>query len=553
MKRSPQGAQRAAFVAELERVVASPVFGGSARQIRLLRFVVGETLAGRGAELRAPLLATRVFERPEGFDSVEDSIVRVEMSKLRRALERCYAASPAAAVRIELPRGRYAPVFVTGPAATDPAQPSVALRPSMDSHPAHGPGPTSLRSGGIPDSADGPVVAILPFTSITAVSTSSSAAAPGSEPPEPGATGTRGCTVARGLTDRLGDLFVRAPRVRVLSRAATLDEAEARGARYVVEGCVRLERSALRVTVKLHDTRRGIQVWGRTFDRPDVDDRLFAVEDEIAREITTLLVTLPLGAVHAIESEERSVHPPRSAYEVLLRFPRWLATFDPDLQAALEEHCARFLDLDPDDGALLAYSAFFQVLSSWTAAGRDHDLRQAEGRARRAVALEPKLANAHQVLAFVLLDAGDGPAALAEAEVALKLGGPLMFTGFLLTLAGDWERGTAILGKHQGWTKRYPGVVHHALALYACRRGDYAAALSDAEAIAHPTLAWSALDRAVALARLGRLAEARAAGCELAAILPEVARAPRGVVSRMTADQALVDDLVEALALAGVG
>ncbi|WP_437522128.1 hypothetical protein WME79_30725 [Sorangium sp. So ce726] len=553
MKRSPQSAQRAAVVAELERVVASPVFGGSARQIRLLRFLVGEALAGRGADLRAPLLATRVFDRPEGFDSVEDSIVRVEMSKLRRALERYYAASPAAAVRIELPRGRYAPVFATGPAAADPAQPSLSPRPPMDSQPADGSGPLSPRSGCIPGSADGPVVAILPFTSIGAVATSSSGAAPDSEPPEPGSAGTRRCAVARGLTDRLGDLFVRAPRVRVLSRAATLDEAEARGARYVVEGSVRIVRSALRVTVKLHDTARGIQVWGKTFDRFDVDDRLLAVEDEIACEITTLLVSLPMGAIHAIESEERSLHPPRSSYEVLLCIPRWLVTFDRDLQAELADHCARFLECDPDDGVLLVYSSFFQVLSSWTAAGRDYDLRQAEDHARRAVALEPKLASAHQVLAFVLLDAGDGPGALAEAEIALRLGGPLMLTGFLLAVAGDWERGTFILRKHQGWTKRYPRAIHHALALDACRRGDYAAALIEAEAIAPRHLAWSALDRAVALTRLGRFVDARAAAGELAAILPAVARDPRAVVRRLTADQALVDDLVEALAIAGLG
>ncbi|WP_437827317.1 hypothetical protein [Sorangium sp. So ce1153] len=553
METSPQTDQRAAIAAELERVVTSPVFGGSARQIRLLRFLVGEVLAGRGAELRAPLLATRIFDRPEGFDSTEDSIVRVEMSKLRRALVRYYAASPAAAVRIELPRGRYAPVIATGQAAPDPAQPRVSLRAAIDPPPSDRSDPPSPRGPRFPASADGPVVAILPFTSITAVSASLNADGSESELPVPGSTGTRSRAIAHGLTDRLGDLFIRVPRVRVLSRAATLDEAEARGARYVVEGSVRLIPGALRVTVKLHDTTRGIQVWGKTFDRSGVDDRLFAVEDELARDITTLLVALPLGAVHAIEAEERSIHPPRSAYEVLLRFPRWLATFDGRLQAELADHCARFLERDPDDGVLLAYSSFLHVLSSWTAAGRDHDRCRSEGHARRAVALEPKLANPHQVLAFVLLDAGDGPGAQAEAKVALKLGGPLMFTGFLLALSGDWERGTAILRKHRGLTKRYSSSVHHALALDAWRRGDHAAALIEAEAIATPNLAWGALDRAVALARLGRLADARAAGRELAAILPEVARDPRAVVRRMTADQALIDDLVEALALAGVG
>jgi hypothetical protein len=95
-----------------------------------------------------------------------------------------------------------------------------------------------------------------------------------------------------------------------------------------------------------------------------------------------------------------------------------------------------------------------------------------------------------------------------------------------------------------GWCR-----VRCSLALDACRRGDYAAALIEGEAITPLHLAWSALDRAVALARLGRLADARVAACELAAI----ARDPRAVVSRLTADQALVDDLVEALALAGLG
>ncbi|WP_441292515.1 hypothetical protein ACSRUE_20880 [Sorangium sp. KYC3313] len=66
-------------------------------------------------------------------------------------------------------------------------------------------------------------------------------------------------------------------------------------------------------------------------------------------------------------------------------------------------------------------------------------------------------------------------------------------------------------------------------------------------------IAWSALDRAVDLVRLGRFVDARVAACELAAILPAAGRDPRAVVSRLTADQSLVDDLVEALALAGLG
>ncbi|MGK3963603.1 hypothetical protein WMF38_05450 [Sorangium sp. So ce118] len=69
---APPGVERAAVLAELDQVIGSSAFGGSARQARLLRFLVGEVLDGRGGALRAPLVATRVFDRPEGFDSCED-------------------------------------------------------------------------------------------------------------------------------------------------------------------------------------------------------------------------------------------------------------------------------------------------------------------------------------------------------------------------------------------------------------------------------------------------------------------------------------------------
>jgi TolB-like protein len=541
--------ERAIVVAELDHLAKSRTFDGSPRQIRLLRFLVGEVLDGRGGELQAPFIATRFFGRPEGFDTAEDSIVRVELSKLRRALDRHYAAASAHAIRIELPRGRYAPVFVFA-----------EERSSLSSMPPSG------EWAVVP--SDGPMVAVLPFTGVTAVSTDAFHAPAPDEPfsmgetPKPppqalslrsGAPGARSRALAHGLTDRLGALFARSAGVLVISHATTVGEAQARGARYVLEGAVRLLRGTLRVTAKLHDASRGLQVWGNTYDRVGADDRLFEIEDEIAREITLQVLALPFGVVHAIEAQERSARPAQSAYDVTLRFPRWFATFDPRLSAELKSASARALEGDPEDWVLLAFCSMFYSLIAWTRDGTPRDRSTAADLARRAATVEPSYTAPHHALAFALLDAGDGRGALAEAETGLAIGGEPAASGLLIALAGDWDRGTSVLRDRIRRMPRHPGALHHALALDAYRRGDHAAALAEAQAIATPHVAWDPLDRAVALAGLGRLDEARAAAKELAAILPAILVDPRAVLARLTADQALQAQLLEGLGLAGIG
>ncbi len=264
-------------LAELGRVAASPALHGATRQVRLLRFLVGEVLDGRGHELTAAVVATQVFERPEGFDTTVDSIVRVETSKLRRALASHYALTGATKLRIELPRGSYAPIFV-------PTGDGERFAPDT-LPPLSGEG---LADHAMEDSG-GPVFAILPFVAVDAVSATLQL---GTATPQH-TSGTRGRALAHGLTERLGALFARAPCIVVVSRVASLEEAAARGARYVLEGSVRLVPGALCVAVKLHDTRRWVQIWGSAFDRFGADDRLFAVEDEIAREIVNQLDILP--------------------------------------------------------------------------------------------------------------------------------------------------------------------------------------------------------------------------------------------------------------------
>jgi tetratricopeptide (TPR) repeat protein len=86
-------------------------------ELRLLTYLVAETLAGRGAELHQKSIAADVFGRDiRTFDPRTDSIVRTTAAKLRQSLSAYYASrGQADPLTIELIKGTYVPAF--GPRA----------------------------------------------------------------------------------------------------------------------------------------------------------------------------------------------------------------------------------------------------------------------------------------------------------------------------------------------------------------------------------------------------------------------------------------------------
>lgn len=118
-------------------LLASPHFDASSRSREFLRYVVDEALAGRGPALNQAAIAISVFGRDARFDPVLDPIVRVQAGRLRRSLERYYLLSgESQTLRIELPKGSYAPVFVAAeaplPVAPAPPVQPFQISPALD-------------------------------------------------------------------------------------------------------------------------------------------------------------------------------------------------------------------------------------------------------------------------------------------------------------------------------------------------------------------------------------------------------------------------------------
>ena len=101
---------------QLERMLSTHHFRNSRRYPALLRFIVEETLDGRGEYLKERLLGVQVFDRPADYDTAADPIVRVTIAEIRKRIAQYYHDEEHnEELRIDLQPGHYAPEFRPAP------------------------------------------------------------------------------------------------------------------------------------------------------------------------------------------------------------------------------------------------------------------------------------------------------------------------------------------------------------------------------------------------------------------------------------------------------
>jgi len=129
----------------VDRVVASPSFQSSPRQQELFRYLALRALQDPPAVVSESQVGVAVFHRPPDYDTSVDTIVRVQVSQLRKKLEHYFLSEGRdEPMQIDLPRGSYLPVFhprsrVDGTAPSGltaaPAAASTAVPPSPTADP----------------------------------------------------------------------------------------------------------------------------------------------------------------------------------------------------------------------------------------------------------------------------------------------------------------------------------------------------------------------------------------------------------------------------------
>ena len=128
------------------------------------------------------------------------------------------------------------------------------------------------------------------------------------------------------------------------------------GVAHVLEGSVQRAGNQLRIIARLVDARNGRELWSGNFDR--AEDEIFAVQDEIAREVVAALQPVVLS-----DDRERladAYRPDLQAYEQYVLGLRELDAGSVDSAVRAIAHFERAIELDPDYA--LPHAMLAQVL-----------------------------------------------------------------------------------------------------------------------------------------------------------------------------------------------
>jgi len=105
---------------QLEKISAGPELENSPRLVELLNYIGEESLAGRADRIKGFTIGQAIYASDLNFDPESNSIVRVEMGRLRRRLAEYYLSSGRTdRIVVDIPKGSYAPKFTLNPQASE--------------------------------------------------------------------------------------------------------------------------------------------------------------------------------------------------------------------------------------------------------------------------------------------------------------------------------------------------------------------------------------------------------------------------------------------------
>lgn len=464
--------------AALGRILASEEFSSSPRLADFLRYIVETTLAGRADEIKGYTIAVEALGRPPSFDPQSDPIVRVEATRLRRALERYYSASaPSTCVEITVPKGSYVPSFrLRGVPEARPAE--VPAEVELPAVPPVAPSrirPWSrwLLPGAVAVLAIGLFVATqvqVGFENasnaitVTVGGRLNSASALADRVGLP-VLNVEGFEVAGGtgpsqeeahtLEVRLRDAFSRFDFVEVMSAGSTSPARECRGAPprsvFSLSGLAEgRPDGSYTLLARLSDLCSGNIVWSRELEGPKKPTDRAAAEQRVVREMAISLME-NYAALPARARAQARLDAPDYGFACISRAFSFQQRETPAVPAEVRSCIERLAARDYGYGLVHSIKAALLLDDLRTASSKAAPEIRAEmlREAQFGTDLSPSSAFAAKVLAEVDFHIGDRDGALAAAERAMALN-PLDYdvvasAGIIFIGLGRTEQGEGLI------------------------------------------------------------------------------------------------------------
>jgi len=501
--------------AHLERVLHSPHFDASTRSREFLQYVVEEVLAGRVAYLKQAAIAVEVFGRKPDFDAVIDPIVRVQAGRLRRSLERYYLLSgDTDAIRIELPKGSYAPVFVETPDL--PAPPVSMAQPAQT----------------------WPTVIVHPFEAHDA----------------------HAATLATQLKEELAAELCRYGMVRVtLQRDIDSSGASQQApARFELHGSIFDSDRSPVIATRLMDRTTGQQIWADEFHTGLRAERWSGSVTDIGR-----VIAARIGAEHGIiarhvcgEFTARGF-PAGDTFGAIARSQHLTWSRQPSALLPAVEALQQATSRAPEvELAWTSLARLYLMNHTLELSGVITPLETAIGCANQSVMLEPASARTRCLMATALLVKGELGAARRQLEHALRLNSESLayreVIGWLLALTGEWGQGVALMRSAMERNPYCHPCVSHGLWADAMWRGEFDAAYAAALDYHDAGFFWRELMITSCLGHLGRPGDAHASAAELMRVKPLFGQHGRRLIAYYIKPDELRATIIDGLRKAGV-
>ncbi len=196
-------------------------------------------------------------------------------------------------------------------------------------------------------------------------------------------------------------------------------------AAYVLEGSLRRAGNRIRITAQLVESRTGLTIWARRFDRTMED--VFAIQDEMAKNIAEAL------QVMLTEEEKRVIEKVPTAnaeaYDTYLRGRQFFFQFRKKGIEAARNMFKRAIEIDPNYARAWAGLADCHCFLQFYWQPSRENLQQADAASQKALELDAELAEAHASRGHFLSLLERDEEARREFEAAIQLN-PNLFEGY---------------------------------------------------------------------------------------------------------------------------